>query len=136
MMLDFRKAKQTKEKTNTYACMFFIDMSAVSPYLIKAIRQGVANADYTVYVSELRHSETIVLYEKAQQNKRIELPTIKIQKNKDKDGRPVYSGGYSIDGTYKVTENNFSAKYAEDLFKKCKQMIANKEISSSRIVGR
>ena len=33
----------------------------------------------------------------------------------------------------KVTDD--LKKYAEDLFKQCKQMIANKEISRSRIVS-
>lgn len=135
-MLDFIALKKARKKDNSYVCMFFIDMNSISPYLIKAIKYGVVNADYSVFLSHVRNSETILLYEKAQPNKPMELPTIKVQMKKSKDGTLVYSGGYSIDGTYNVTENNFSAKYAEDLFKKCKQMIANKEISGSRIVGR
>lgn len=135
-MLDFIELKKARKKENSYVCMFFIDMNSISPYLIKAIKYGVVNADYTVFLSNVRNSETIVLYEKAQPNKPIVLPTIKVQMNKDKKGVQTYSGGYSVNGTYNVTENNFSAKYAEDLFKQCKQMIANKEISSSRIVGR
>lgn len=134
-MLDFKESRKETKKDNYYTFMFFLDMDSVSPYLIKAIRCGVVNANYTVFLSNVKNSETILLYEKAQPNKPMELPTIKVQMNKDKKGVQTYSGGYSVNGTCKVTENNFSAKYAEDLFKQCKQMIANKEISRSRIVS-
>lgn len=134
-MPDFKDSSKKNKKDNYYTFMFFIDMNSVSPYLIKAIKCGVVNADYTVFLSSVKNSETILLYEKAQPNKPMELPTIKVQMNKDKKGVQTYSGGYSVNGTCRVTENNFSAKYAEDLFKQCKQMIANKEISRSRIVG-
>lgn len=140
-MYDLMQAKldNMTKKYNLYTDMFFVDLNNVSEYLIRAIKYGTAEESYEIEITHNRNSETIQFYQSVR-NDGVKLPFFYVKKETNKQGLCFYSGAYKVketsnyDSQYK--DFLFPKHYAESLYKKCKQMIADKEILSSRIVSK
>ncbi len=135
--------KYGPEYNNYYEQMFFIDMSKVSPILLKAIKSGVADTNFHFFIKESKSAEIMEIYQPVSIGKTAELPYIYVKKEKKKDGSCTYSGLYKISKfngkdiktstDFVETRKNFAEDYAKELFEECKQLINCRMIQNSRV---